>query len=110
MATSYPDKDITTIHTPPNSKEAEDSIIGSLLMDNSVFDVLGDVIGEEDFYSTPNRLIYQAIRSLINDGKAADVLTVYDYLSEKGQSLETGGISQQPCGIYAERGQRQAVC
>jgi replicative DNA helicase len=92
MATSYPDKDITTIHTPPNSKEAEDSIIGSLLMDNSVFDVLGDVIGEEDFYSTPNRLIYQAIRSLINDGKAADVLTVYDYLSEKGQSLETGGI------------------
>lgn len=92
MAKNKIDQEIEDIHTPPYSKEAEDSIIGALLMDNSSFDNLGDIVTEEDFYESANRIIFSVIRKLITDGKPADVLTVSDFLKQSGQEIETGGI------------------
>lgn len=92
MAKRKEDLEIEEVRTPPYSKEAEDSILGALLMDNSAFDNLGDVVTEDDFYDPANRLIYEVIRKLITDGKPADVLTVADQLRQMGREIETGGI------------------
>lgn len=85
-------QDVQDIRLPPNSKEAEDSIIGALLVDNASFDNLGDIIKEEDFYDPVNRRIFRTINQLIREGKPADALTVADQLEVEGVGQETGGL------------------
>ncbi len=85
-------QEVQEVRLPPNSKEAEDSIIGALLVDNASFDNLGDIIKEDDFYDPVNRRIFLTISNLIREGKPADVLTVADQLEMEGVGQETGGL------------------
>lgn len=79
--------------TPPNSKEAEDGVLGALLINNDAFSRIDGIIEEQDFYSYANRLIFNAIKTLMRQGKPADVITVYEFLQEKGvDDKDTGGI------------------
>ena len=50
---------------PPHSLEAEQSVLGGLLLDNSAWDRIGDAVADEDFYRHDHRLIFQAIVKLI---------------------------------------------
>ena len=86
------DDEIQQFRTPPSSKEAEDSVLGALLLDNKVFDLIGGKIDTDDFYDYGNRLIFEQIKKLISDGRPADVLTVHDVLREIGLETETGGM------------------
>ena len=63
---------------PPHSAEAEQAVLGALLMDNGAFDSVGDVLAPEDFYFADYRAIYATARGLILAGKPADVITVHD--------------------------------
>lgn len=63
---------------PPHSVEAEQGVLGALLLDNAVFDLVGDVLAPEDFYCADHRAVYSTIRSQIMAAQPADVITVHD--------------------------------
>lgn len=78
--------------TPPHSIEAEQSILGGLLLDNSKWDVVGDKVIEEDFYRHDHRLIYRSIARLANAGNPADVVTVAEELERQNELENAGGM------------------
>ena len=77
--------------TPPHSVEAEQSVLGGLLLDNSAWDRIADVINESDFYRADHRTIFQHLAQLIEHNKPADALTVADSLERSGKLAEVGG-------------------
>ena len=76
---------------PPHSVEAEQSVLGGLLLDNSAWDRVGDLTGS-DFFRYEHRLIYAAIGALVNATKPADVITVFEQLQSLGKADECGGL------------------
>ncbi len=77
---------------PPNSIEAEQSVLGGLLLDNSAWDRVVDAVSGEDFYRHEHRVIFRTISSLINESRPADVVTVQEILSRKGELGTVGGF------------------
>jgi len=73
---------------PMYSQEAEQAVLGALLLDNKAFDDVADMIGQADFYVQDHGQIFRAIFELINAGKAADVLTVHDWLVNRLIKIE----------------------
>jgi RecA-family ATPase len=71
--------------------EAEQSVLGGLLLDNTAWDRIADLVGEHDFYRADHRLIFQHIGALIEHGKPADTLTVAESLERSGKLGEIGG-------------------
>ena len=87
------DDDVTRLRIPPHSVEAEQSVLGGLLLDNSAWDRAGDLLTESDFYRYEHRLIFAAIGGLVNATKPADVVTVFEQLQSLGKSDDCGGLS-----------------
>lgn len=86
-----------TPRIPPQSVESEQSVIGALLMDPRALAKVADVLSEDDFYRRDHRLIYQAILELDAHGKPFDVVTVGDWIAERGQAgmVENGAYVVQ---------------
>lgn len=82
------EKSTDTVRLPPHSTEAEQGLLGSLLIDNRVFDMVNDVVSPEDFYRGDHRRIYEHIVQLISQGRPADVLTVHDSMAAVGLGQE----------------------
>lgn len=78
---------------PPNSQLAEQSVIGSLLIDNSAWLNVQGLIQEADFYSRSHQLIFRAIRRLSGDSKPFDLITVSDLLQSHNVLEDCGGLS-----------------
>jgi replicative DNA helicase len=76
---------------PPQSIEAEQSVLGGLLLDNTAWDRVADLVSEHDFYRADHRLIFQHIGGLIEHGKPADALTVAESLERSAKLAEIGG-------------------
>ena len=89
----FPDQVVTQLRIPPHSLEAESSVLGGLLLDNTSWDKVDDLLNENDFYRYENRIIYACVQSLINANKPADVITVYETLQNQGKSEEIGGLA-----------------
>ncbi|MET3495883.1 replicative DNA helicase [Variovorax boronicumulans] len=89
---SSADRQIAQLRVPPHSIEAESSVLGGLLLDNSAWDRMGDLLVDGDFYRHEHKLIYAAIGGLINASKPADVITVYEQLQSHGKADEIGGL------------------
>lgn len=87
-----PERASAVLRVPPQSIEAESSVLGGLLQDNRVWDQVGDLLVDADFYRHEHRLIYASIGALINAAKPADVVTVYDHLGTIGKADEVGGL------------------
>lgn len=85
---------MSAIKPPPYSLEAEYSVLGGLLIDNSAWDRIADVVDERDFYTLDHRKIFRAISRLLEDNKAADVVTVAEFLQRHGE-LESIGSSKK---------------
>lgn len=77
---------------PPHSIQAEQALLGALLMNNNVHEHIEGIVEEKDFYRYENRLIFAAIFDLISNGREADVITTFDRLNSKGSSAEAGGM------------------
>lgn len=77
---------------PPHSVEAEQSVLGALLIDNRVFDRIADKLLASHFYCADHRAIYASITRLITTGKPADILTVADAMALDGTAKEAGGM------------------
>jgi replicative DNA helicase len=86
------DQQIAQLRVPPHSIEAESSVLGGLLLDNSAWDRMGDLLTDNDFYRHEHKLIFAAISTLINSSKPADVITVYEQLQNQGKAEGMGGL------------------
>ena len=87
------DPQLDSLRIPPHSIEAEQSVLGGLLLDNAAWDRIADFVSAEDFYRYDHRLIFQHIVRLINSAKPADVITVFESLSSAAKAEEVGGIA-----------------
>ena len=87
------DDDVARLRVPPHSVEAEQSVLGGLLLDNGAWDRVGDLLGDSDFYRYEHRLIYLGISALVNATKPADVITVFEQLQSLGKAEECGGLA-----------------
>ena len=76
----------------PWSEEAERGVLGCLLLDNSAWDRVGDLLQDRHFYVHGNGLIFTAIATLILGSKPADIFTVLDRLQGDGTAEEVGGL------------------
>ncbi len=76
---------------PPHSIEAEQSVLGGLMLDNRAWDQIADYLRDIDFYRNEHRLIYRTIGRLTHQNKPIDVLTVAESLREMHELEQVGG-------------------
>ena len=86
------DTQLEALKVPPQSLEAEQSVLGGLLLENGAADRIADLLTGEDFYSDPHRVLYRAIIELIVDNKPADVITVGEALVSLKKLDYVGGM------------------
>ena len=86
------DDEVAKLRVPPQSIEAEQSVLGGLLLDNGAWDRAADVVTEADFYRFEHKIIFGAIGALIGASKPADVITVYEHLQMAGKAEDSGGL------------------
>ncbi len=80
------------LKVPPNSVEAEQSLVGGLMLNKTAWDKVADVITADDFYRNDHRIIYTAISQLVDDGNPCDVVTVSEFLDQRGDLDKAGGL------------------
>jgi replicative DNA helicase len=90
---SNSDAQIDEIKLPPHSVEAEQSVLGGLLLESSALDKIADLINDSDFYRKEHRLIYQQIVRLSELAKPIDVITVAEALEIAGKLNDVGGLT-----------------
>jgi replicative DNA helicase len=81
------------VRTPPHSNEAEQAVLGGLLLDSQSWDDVADVLRSEDFYRPDHRLVFEAIGQVAGAGKPADAVTVSEHLERIGRLADAGGLS-----------------
>src|SRR5260221_9779372 len=79
--------------TPPNSIEAEQSMLGALLINNQAFDRVADLVVGEDFYRDDHRRIWRHIVKLIDGSRPADVVTIAESIDASEDKDKTGGAA-----------------
>lgn len=84
--------DIENLKMPPHSNEAEQSVLGGLLLHNEVWDNVAEIITEEDFYNSGNQLIFQALSTLFEQNKAVDIVIVKEFLQNNNHLDSMGGF------------------
>ena len=84
-------KNIDPVKRPPHSVEAEQSIIGGLMLDNQAFEKVDTKLCEADFYRTEHRVLYRSILSLVKKNQPFDVVTVLDTLKSNNTLDDAGG-------------------
>ncbi|MGH8549025.1 MAG: replicative DNA helicase [Methylococcales bacterium] len=77
---------------PPHSMQAEQSVLGGLMLDNRSWDSIADRVGEEDFYRKEHRLIFRAIRKLAENDSPFDVVTLSEILERDNALSDAGGL------------------
>jgi len=80
------------LKVPPNSIEAEQSLLGGLMLDNKAWEQVADVVSAADFYRKDHRLIFAAIAGLAEDNSPCDVVTVSESLDNGGELESAGGL------------------
>ena len=75
-----PGASFAEVRTPPHSIEAEQAVLGGLLLDTSAWDQVADMVRAKDFYRPDHRLIFDAITALATEGKPCDVITISEQL------------------------------
>ena len=78
---------------PPHSVEAEQAVLGGLLLDNSTWDAIADRLTAEDFYRRDHQQIFAAIAELAGRSEPADAVTLAEHLAAKGEAEDTGGLA-----------------
>jgi replicative DNA helicase len=84
---------VEDLKVPPHSLEAEQSVIGGLMLDNRAWDDIADIINEQDFYRHDHALILRSINALSENDQPYDVLTVSDWLGTRGELDSIGGLA-----------------
>jgi replicative DNA helicase len=87
------DSQLVALKLPPHSVEAEQSLLGALLIDNQAFDRVADLVSWQDFYRDDHRRIWRHIARLVEASRPADVVTVLESIEASEDKDKTGGAS-----------------
>jgi len=90
---TLPDTATEALKIAPQSIEAEQSVLGGLMLDNQTWDQIADRIDSVDFYRRDHRLIFEAISELAERGDPFDVVTISERLESSGDLEDAGGLS-----------------
>ncbi|HMZ10326.1 replicative DNA helicase [Plasticicumulans sp.] len=91
-AAAVADAGTEALRVPPHSLEAEQAVLGGLMLDNAAWDTVADRVVEEDFYRGDHRLIFRAIRTLAEQGSPLDVVTLAEWLERSALLDDAGGL------------------
>ncbi len=91
--TDYGITNAENLRTPPYSMEAEQAVLGGLILDNSAWDQVADRVNEDDFHLFNHRLIFRAISELVDKHQIFDVLTLSDFLRQKSEIENTNVLA-----------------
>ena len=80
------------LRLPPHSVEAEQSLLGGLMLDQRAWDQIADVVTAEDLYRADHRLIFGAVAALVERNQPPDAVTVSEHLQRLGQLEAAGGL------------------
>ena len=81
------------LKVPPHSLEAEQAVLGGLMLDNSAWDQIADRVGEDDFYRRDHRLIFRALDHLAESGQPMDAVTLSEWLKSHDELESAGGLA-----------------
>ncbi len=87
------DQQLDSLKLPPHSIEAEQSVIGGLLLENDALDKVADILSADDFYQHDHKSIFQHIARLIERNRPADIVTVAESLESTAELSAIGGIA-----------------
>ena len=82
-----------SLKVPPHSVQAEQAVLGGLMLDGGAWDTVADVVCEEDFYRRDHRLIFRALSQLADTGKPLDSLVLSEWLEQHRLLDDVGGVS-----------------
>lgn len=83
---------LTALKVPPHSVEAEQAVLGGLMVDNTEWDNVADLLVPEDFYRPEHQLVFQTMIDLFENRKPIDVVTIAEALSLRGEIDVAGGL------------------
>ena len=81
------------LRVPSYSVEAEQSVLGALLINNSAWERVADLVSEADFYRDDHRRIFRHVARMLDRGQPADVVTVAESIDTAGETEQTGGLA-----------------
>ena len=87
------DKNIEKLKVPPHSIEAEQSVLGSMLIDPESWDKVAELVTETDFYNRSHQTIFRAIVRLLNTNQPIDLITVSEELEKHDELDDAGGFA-----------------
>ena len=97
MQLNFQDKskmdEVEQLKIPPHSIEAEQSVLGSMMIAPDSWDKVAEIVVEDDFYNRSHRTIFGAIIKLLSNNHSVDTVTVKDTLAQNGQLEEAGGFA-----------------
>lgn len=84
---------VEALKVPPHSFEAEQSVLGGVMLDNQAWDRVAEAVVDQDFYSRPHRLIFKAMERLTSDSMPLDLITVSERLEREQELDAVGGFA-----------------
>ncbi len=87
------DNQMDAIKMPPHSLEAEQSVLGGLMLDNERWDTVAEKVVAKDFYSRPHRIIFEATAALLEGGQPLDLITLSEHLERSDKLDDVGGFA-----------------
>ncbi|ALO40792.1 MULTISPECIES: replicative DNA helicase [Pseudoalteromonas] len=88
-----PDHQVDTLKVPPHSIEAEQSVLGGLMLDNQAFDRVAELVVSQDFYTRTHKLIFEAMEKLVEQSQPIDLITISESLEKNNQLSAVGGFA-----------------
>lgn len=92
-SSSYSDNEAEALRLPPHSLEAEQSVLGGLMLDGSAWDKIADRVRAEDFYRKDHQLIFGAIAELSAKSRPCDAVTLSEHLEKNAELGNAGGMA-----------------
>jgi hypothetical protein len=92
---------LDSVKVPPNSIEAEQAVLGGLMLDNVAWDQIADRIVEQDFYRSEHRQVFRAIASLAERNDPLDAVTVSEWLARNDSLEQVGGLAYLGASVHA---------
>lgn len=87
------DAQTAAVKVPPHSFEAEQSVLGGLMLDNQKWDAVAELVVASDFYSRPHRMIFESISILLDGGLPLDLITLSEHLEKHDRLMDVGGFA-----------------
>jgi replicative DNA helicase len=84
---------VDALRVPPHSLDAEQAVLGGLMLDEHAWERIADKLGEEDFYRKDHRLIFRAIGDLASKNQPCDAVTLGEWFESSGLADEVGGVA-----------------